>query len=39
MITAAEWYREFAKTGQAGLTRDYEADAEAAEAVEEKIYE
>jgi len=39
MITAAEWYREFAKTGQAGLTRDYEADAEAAGAVEEKIYE
>ena len=39
MIVAAEWYKEFAKTGQAKLARDYEADAEAADAVEEKIYE
>jgi len=39
MIVAAEWYKEFAKTGQAGLARDYEVDAEAAGAIEEKIYE
>jgi alkylation response protein AidB-like acyl-CoA dehydrogenase len=39
MIVAAEWYKEFAKTGQARLARDYEADAEAADAMDEKIYE
>jgi butyryl-CoA dehydrogenase len=39
MIVAHEWYRECKKARATGLTRDFEADAEAAFAEEEKIYE
>jgi butyryl-CoA dehydrogenase len=39
MIIAAEWYKEFAKVRQAELPRDYEADAQASDAIDEKIYE
>lgn len=38
-IVASEWYREYLKTRQPRLARDYEHDAEAADAVDEKIYE
>jgi len=39
MIIAHEWYREFYKTLEKRLVRDYEADAKEADAVDEKIYE
>ncbi|MEA3224289.1 MAG: acyl-CoA dehydrogenase family protein [Thermodesulfobacteriota bacterium] len=39
MITAHEWYREFFTTRQARLARNFEADAENADAADEKIYE
>lgn len=39
MITAHEWYREFFKTRKARLARDFEGDAENADAADEKIYE
>ena len=39
MIVAHEWYREFFTTRQARLARNFEADAEGADAVDEKIYE
>jgi alkylation response protein AidB-like acyl-CoA dehydrogenase len=39
MIIANEWYREYARSRAAGLTRDLEADAAGAEAPEEKIYD
>ena len=38
VIIASEWYKEFMKQKQAGLGRDFEADATEAEAVDEKIY-
>jgi alkylation response protein AidB-like acyl-CoA dehydrogenase len=39
VITASEWYREFLKSRQARLPRDYEADSVASGDVEEKVYE
>jgi butyryl-CoA dehydrogenase len=39
MITAHEWYREYHKMKAAALTRDLEADAQEAEAQDEKIFE
>ena len=39
MITAHEWYREYHKAKAARLTRDHEADAQEAEAQDEKIFE
>jgi alkylation response protein AidB-like acyl-CoA dehydrogenase len=39
MIVAHEWYREFLMEKKNRLTRDFEADAEEAEAADEKIYE
>ena len=39
MIVAAEWYKEFGKTGYAELPRDHESDAIAAPEPDEKIYE
>jgi len=39
MIVAHEWYREFFKTRKARLARDFEGDAENANAADEKIYE
>lgn len=39
MITAHEWYREYFKAKAARLTRDHEADAQEADALDEKIYE
>lgn len=39
MIIANEWYREYARSRAAGLTRDLEADAAGAEAPEEKIFD
>ena len=39
MITASEWYREYAEARRAGLTRDPEPDAAEADAEDEKIYE
>ena len=39
MITAHEWYREYEKMKAARLTRDLEADAQEAEAMDEKIFE
>jgi len=39
MIIAHEWYREYFKMKEAGMTRDYEADAQAAFDLDEKIYE
>ncbi|MBE9545877.1 MAG: acyl-CoA/acyl-ACP dehydrogenase [Proteobacteria bacterium] len=39
MIVAHEWYREFLKTKADRLARDYEADAEETDALDEKIYE
>lgn len=38
VIIASEWYKEFMKQKQAGLERDFEADAPEADAVDEKIY-
>lgn len=38
-IIASEWYKEFLGSKRDGLARDFEADAEGADAVEEKIYE
>jgi hypothetical protein len=38
MITANEWYREHAEK-KSGSQRDFEADAQAADAADEKIYE
>lgn len=39
MITAHEWYREYFETKKQRLARDFERDAEEADAVDEKIYE
>jgi len=39
MIVAHEWYREFLMEKGGRLARDYEADAEEADAADEKIYE
>lgn len=39
MVVAHEWYREFLTSKQATLARDFEADAEEADALDEKIYE
>lgn len=39
MITAHEWYREYAKGRGKPAERDFERDAAEAEAVDEKIYE
>ncbi len=39
MITAHEWYREFFKTKAGRLARDFERDAQEADADDEKIYE
>ena len=39
MIIAHEWYREYFKTKEADLTRDFESDAPGAFDLEEKIYE
>lgn len=39
MIVAHEWYAEHEKGRAGGAPRDYEADAESADAVEEKVYE
>ena len=39
MITAHEWYREFFKTKTERLARDFERDAQEAEAADEIIYE
>ena len=39
MITAHEWYQEYFKTKKKRLARDFEHDAEEAEAADEKIYE
>ena len=38
-IIASEWYKEFLESKRDGSARDFEADAEGADAVEEKIYE
>jgi len=39
MITAHEWYREYQQMKAVRLTRDLEADAQEAEALDEKIFE
>ncbi|MGZ3606407.1 MAG: acyl-CoA dehydrogenase family protein [Syntrophales bacterium] len=39
MITAHEWYREFFKTKTERLARDFEGDAQEADAADEIIYE
>ena len=40
MIIAAEWYRDHAeRTARGGDGRDYEADADESEAIDEKIYD
>ncbi|MGZ3592223.1 MAG: acyl-CoA dehydrogenase family protein [Syntrophales bacterium] len=39
MITAHEWYREFFKTKTERLARDFEGDAQQADAADEIIYE
>ncbi len=39
MITAHEWYQEYFKTKKKRLARDFEYDAEEADAADEKIYE
>jgi len=39
MIVAHESYREFLMEKKSRLTRDFEADAEEADAEDEKIYE
>lgn len=39
MIIAHEWYREYFKTKEGDLTRDFESDAPGAFDLEEKIYE
>ena len=39
MIIAHEWYREYFVRKAMGIERDFEADAQEAEAVGEKIYE
>ena len=39
MIIAHEWYREYFKTKEADLTRDFESDAPGAFDLDEKIYE
>ncbi|MBW2596039.1 MAG: acyl-CoA/acyl-ACP dehydrogenase [Deltaproteobacteria bacterium] len=39
MVIAHEWYREFLMSKQATRARDFEADAEEADALDEKIYE
>lgn len=39
MIIAHEWYREYFKMKEAGMTRDFETDAPGAFDVDEKIYE
>ena len=39
MITAHEWYREFFKTKAGRQARDFERDAQEADAADEKIFE
>ena len=39
LIVAHEWYREYFAAKKARLERDFEADAAAADQVDEKIYE
>ncbi|MBN2255690.1 MAG: acyl-CoA/acyl-ACP dehydrogenase [Deltaproteobacteria bacterium] len=39
MIAAHEWYREYFETKRQRLARDFERDAEEADAADEKIYE
>ena len=39
LIIANEWYREYFKKKEAGFSRDWESDAQEAEALDEKIYE
>jgi len=39
MIIANEWYREYFKKKEAGLSRDWESDAQEAKALDEKVYE
>jgi butyryl-CoA dehydrogenase len=39
IIIANEWYREYFKNKEAGFSRDWESDAQEAEALDEKIYE
>ena len=39
MITAHEWYREFFKTKAGRMARDFERDAQEADAADEKIFE
>ncbi len=39
MIIANEWYREYFKNKEAGFSRDWESDAQEADALDEKIYE
>jgi len=39
MVIANEWYRQYDRMKNAGLSRDYEKDAEEADAAEEKIFE
>ncbi len=39
LITANEWYREFEKTKDTRLARDFEQDAKESNAIDEKIYE
>jgi len=39
MIIAHEWYREYSERKGTGIDRDYEADSDESQAVDEKIYE
>ena len=39
VIVANEWYKEYSKSREACMPRNYESDAQAADAVDEKIYE
>ena len=38
VIIASEWYKEFLKEKQAKLARDFEADAQESNALDEKIF-
>ncbi len=39
MIIANEWYREYFKNKESGFSRDWESDAQEADALDEKVYE
>jgi butyryl-CoA dehydrogenase len=39
MIIANEWYREYFKNKETRFYRDWESDAQEAEALDEKVYE